>query len=84
LFNHPNIVKFYGVCVEPVAIVTELVEGRDLWEVIHDDTITYTWADIQKIAAACARGMSHIHQQGQIHRDLKSLNLLVCRVLWSR
>ena len=78
MFVHPNIVKFIGVCVEPIAIVTELIRGRDLWEIIHDPAVTYTYADVRKLAIGCARGMQHIHEKGQIHRDLKSLNLLVC------
>eukprot|EP00698_Gefionella_okellyi_P008200 TRINITY_DN2020_c0_g1_i2.p1 TRINITY_DN2020_c0_g1~~TRINITY_DN2020_c0_g1_i2.p1 ORF type:complete len:404 (+),score=77.65 TRINITY_DN2020_c0_g1_i2:110-1321(+) len=79
LFNHPNIVHFIGACLGPICIVTEYVEGRDMWEVVHDESDSYDWRKFRQMALETAAGMGHIHQQGQVHRDLKSLNLLVDR-----
>lgn len=63
--------------MEPISIVTELVEGQDLWEIVHNEEIVYDMSQFVKVALAVAKGLAHIHEKGQIHRDLKSLNLLV-------
>jgi len=42
------------------------------------------WDIKLKIALGAARGMAYLHSQDMIHRDLKSLNLLVmCRVIFA-
>mmetsp|Transcript_22291 Transcript_22291/g.66974 ORF Transcript_22291/g.66974 Transcript_22291/m.66974 type:complete len:830 (-) Transcript_22291:149-2638(-) len=74
--SHPNIVRFLGVCNSaPVhAIVMEFCP-KNLYEVIKHTRIPPTqiceWA--RQIAAA----MEYLHDKNEIHRDLKSPNILL-------
>ncbi len=85
--RHPNIVLFMGVCVKPVCLVTEFCKNGNLFDLLHattkDDPPAYVhslpWALRIKMALDVARGMNFLHTSNPviIHRDLKSLNLLV-------
>jgi len=83
---HPNIVAFYGACIEdetsPVLLV-ELLSGMDLGEFLKTKRPNfdlgrprfYSWLlDI-------LRALSHLHDRDPIlmHRDLKPENLLLTR-----
>ncbi|KAI9313050.1 kinase-like domain-containing protein [Dichotomocladium elegans] len=80
--RHENVIRFIGVCTDPqhLCIITELCEKGDLFEVIRgykkpsfSQQITYMY-DI-------ALGVSYLHQRRPsiIHRDLKSMNILITR-----
>jgi ankyrin repeat protein/serine/threonine protein kinase len=81
LGNHPNIVRFCGICVDKpnVAIVTQyfsLGSVRDLlikYKPVKNLDI-YT---ILCMAHDVAAGVRHLHLEGVIHRDLAARNLLV-------
>jgi len=57
-------------------IVTELME-TSLYDIIQDSSITLIDQLLHVIAIATALSMSYLHSCNLIHRDLKSLNLLV-------
>jgi len=81
LGNHPNVVRFCGVCVLPpnLCIVTQYFEKGSLEDLmvkriprleIHVRTLVSMAIDI-------ASGVLHLHMEGVIHRDLAARNLLV-------
>ena len=60
-----------------LAIVCELCENKSLYHVLHDPEIRLSKKQKIKIALDVANGMSYLHSRGIVHRDLKTLNLLV-------
>jgi eukaryotic-like serine/threonine-protein kinase len=85
--NHPNIAQIYGIeefqektpDVFSRALVMELVEGRDLSEVIFGGAEAHALhlPDTLAIARQIAGALEAAHEQGIIHRDLKPQNIKV-------
>lgn len=79
--RHPNLVLFMGACVDPtMMIVSEYCAGGSLFSLLHETkTIQLHWQQKAKMIIDIARGMLYLHEANPpiIHRDLKSLNLLL-------
>lgn len=79
--RHPNVVLFMAAVTRPpnLCIVTEFLPRGSLFAVLRDRTIRYDWALMKKMAMDAAKGMNYLHcsKPPILHRDLKSLNLLV-------
>ena len=77
--RHPNLVIFMGACFEePVSIVTEYCAGGDLFNLLHrKKNVFISWQQKLKILQEIAKGMIFLHSNSYIHRDLKSLNILM-------
>jgi serine/threonine protein kinase len=75
--NHPAIITIYDVGREgdTAFIAMELVEGRDLRDLIADVAITPSRA--VAIAASVAEGLAFAHERGIVHRDIKPGNIMV-------
>lgn len=79
--EHPNIIRIYAVS-QPEArtqyIATELIEGPTL-----RDFVAAGGFPLPEIAAFCciliARALSHAHEHGVIHRDVKPENIMLTR-----
>ncbi len=76
--NHPNIVLAYDIDNEGDVhyIVMEYVDGLDLQAIVKRDGPLDPSTAADWIAQA-ARGLSHAHSKGVIHRDVKPANLLI-------
>lgn len=76
--NHPNIVKFRGICNQsPVyCIIMEFCPNGQLYEVLRNGR-QITPALLIKWSTQIADGMHYLHAHKIIHRDLKSPNVLV-------
>lgn len=77
---HPNVVKVRDLIVEgeTLAIVSDLVEGPSLREVIdRNGTIQPRFA--LELCQQVLDGLSAVHQQALIHRDVKPENILIER-----
>lgn len=78
LLNHPNVVKVYDVCFgEDIQyIVMEHVEGITLKEFIQKQKIL-DWKEALIVVVQILKALSHAHDKGVIHRDIKPQNILL-------
>lgn len=81
VLRHPNIVLFLGACTKPpnLGLVLEFCSRGSLWSVLQNHDINLNWEDRRKIALDTAKGVFYLHsfKPPILHRDLKSLNLLL-------
>ena len=75
--DHPNICTIFGIdeAEEYLFISMPLVEGANLKERIREGPLGVDEA--VGIAVQIARGLEAAHQQGIVHRDVKSANVIV-------
>lgn len=82
MLRHPNLVLFMGAIAEEnsICIVTEYCAGGTLFNVLHQRLeLILTWGLRLRILLEIATGMNFLHtnEPPVIHRDLKSLNILL-------
>lgn len=77
--SHPAILNCIAASLRRpnYVFVTELMKRGTLFDVLYKSRIKLTWALIRKIALQIAEAMQHMHEQGFLHRDLKSLNVFI-------
>mmetsp|Transcript_18144 Transcript_18144/g.32490 ORF Transcript_18144/g.32490 Transcript_18144/m.32490 type:complete len:986 (-) Transcript_18144:41-2998(-) len=79
--RHPNLVLFMGAVIKPsMAIVTEFCGGDTLFKLLHQSRdVMLSWPQRLQMAKDIAQGMCYLHglRPPVLHRDLKSLNLLL-------
>jgi len=77
--RHPNIVLLMAACTSPpnLCFVTEFLPGGSLYDALHSKKIKMNMQLYKKLAIQIAQGMNYLHLSGIIHRDIKSLNLLL-------
>ena len=75
--SHPAIITIYDVGREgdTAFIAMELLEGRDLRDMIRDVSLVPSRS--VAIAAAVAEGLAYAHERGVVHRDIKPGNIMV-------
>lgn len=82
LITHPNIVMLHGVITRscPAKIVMEFCSGGTLFELVHRrKDLKPTFSQVILMCLHIARAMHYLHTLDPvvIHRDLKSLNILL-------
>lgn len=81
--RHPSVVLCYGVCVDPLGIVTQFVPHDDRGSVANLRTWLHSAAPglraITATAARLAHTLQFLHRQSPpvLHRDLRSVNVLI-------
>jgi serine/threonine protein kinase len=78
--NSNFVLPFIGYTeIAPLCIVTEFMPNGSLFSALHNPgaTVGLSPTDLTTIALAVAMGMEFIHGRRIIHRDLKSLNILL-------
>jgi len=76
--THPNIVTIHdlGESGNVAYIAMELMEGRDLQEMLYGKTRLLV-TDALNIAIQVAAGLFYAHQRGVVHGDIKPSNIMV-------
>jgi len=77
--RHPNLVLFMGAYMQdPPMIVSEFCAGGTVFALLHQrPELPLPWSQRLKMVLDVAKGMNFLHWRKVIHRDLKSLNLLL-------
>ncbi|GMI82455.1 serine/threonine/tyrosine kinase 46 [Hibiscus trionum] len=77
--RHKNVVQFIGACTSPpsLCIVTELMSGGSIYDLLHKQKSGFKLPFLLKVAIDVSKGMSYLHQNSIVHRDLKAANLLM-------
>ncbi|KAK1126184.1 hypothetical protein K0M31_004820 [Melipona bicolor] len=78
-YDHPNIVKLIGICVQkqPIMIVMELVPGGSLLTYLRKNASTITQQEQLRMCKDASAGMRYLESKYCIHRDLAARNCLV-------
>ncbi len=76
--NHPNIVTLYDADQQDgqFFITMELLEGQPLQTILHERG-QLSPSNVLGIARQTCRGLDYAHEQGVVHRDIKTANLFV-------
>lgn len=79
--RHPNLVLLMGASVShsPICIVTEFCAGGTLFHLLHEQRFRLSLQQKLKVSLDIARGCLFLHTSTPpiIHKDLKSLNILL-------
>jgi serine/threonine protein kinase len=79
--RHKNISKLKGVSMpSPYRIITRYCDGKSLYLRLHRknaDLPKLAATALTKIAYEVARGMKYLHKRETVHRELKTLNILL-------
>jgi serine/threonine protein kinase len=80
--RHPNLVLFMGASTRtaPIRLLSEFCEGGTLFDLVHNrKDVDLSWKQKVKILLDIAKGLNYLHncRPAIVHRDLKSLNLLL-------
>ena len=76
--RHPNIILLYGICIEATkcAMVMEFMANGSLYDVLKNPA-ELPWSRRLSLALEITAGLVYLQGKQIIHRDLKSLNILV-------
>jgi serine/threonine protein kinase len=80
--RHPRLVRFIGACIQPplLLVLTEFMAGGSLHDRLFDQkgkNQSLTSAQRGCIAVQMAEGLTYLHGQRIVHRDMKSMNILL-------
>jgi len=75
--NHPHIAQVYAIeeVGDEVFIVMEFIKGKELRKAIKEDT--FSLEEKKSIAVQIAEGLQAAQNNGIIHRDIKSGNIML-------
>ncbi|GES88018.1 kinase-like domain-containing protein [Rhizophagus clarus] len=81
---HDNVISFYGVTAsirgnqrKEYSLVIECAENGTLRKYLKENFVNLTWDDKLNLAIQLVYAVSCLHDEGIVHRDLHSNNILV-------
>lgn len=83
LSKHPNIAAYYECSVDPeqrlMFFTTEAVDGKTLEWLLQESTKipVLPWTQMLAVIQSLANTLTHIHNRGYVHRDIKPDNIVV-------
>lgn len=78
ILEHPSLLKLCGYTAEPpYCLITEYMINGSLYDYLDKTPEALSPTERTLIALDIARGIEFLHSRGIIHRDLKSLNILL-------
>ncbi|KAK3712039.1 hypothetical protein QZH41_008376, partial [Actinostola sp. cb2023] len=79
--THPHVVRFFGICIDDLDnqahLLIEYINGGNLEELLMNHVEVLDWGTRVYLARDIADGMSYLHKNRIIHRDLASKNCLI-------
>uniref|UniRef100_A0A7R9VE76 Protein kinase domain-containing protein n=1 Tax=Chlamydomonas euryale TaxID=1486919 RepID=A0A7R9VE76_9CHLO len=82
--QHPNVVRFIGLCIDPPRIVTEYYPLGSMFDLLckarqgdHYVIRQLSWARRLQMLHNIAAGMAYLHSRSYVHGDLRSPNVFV-------
>ncbi|KAF0502926.1 kinase-like protein [Gigaspora margarita] len=79
--EHPNIIEFYGVTKDSIKehyyLILQFAVDGNLREYLKKNFPKLRWLDKLRIAHEIVMGLLFLHNNGILHRDLHSKNILV-------
>ncbi|MFT3706712.1 MAG: protein kinase [Archangium sp.] len=77
--DHPHIVPVFGVgnFQGRPFMVMKLLEGTSLGALLAKRKGAWPWSDVRAIIDPLAKGLTYLHAQGLVHRDVKPSNVYV-------
>ena len=79
LLNHPNIIKTFGLCLDPPCVLMEKAPLGNLYQKLVDTEVKINRTVRFHIANQVASALSYLHRRDIIYRTLKASSIL----LWS-
>jgi len=78
-FTHPGVVRVYEVFEEhnTAYLVMELLEGRNLLDLLHERGRPFGEDDVLDVAARAAGALRSVHAAGVLHRDINPSNIVL-------
>ncbi|KAK8951528.1 putative LRR receptor-like serine/threonine-protein kinase [Platanthera zijinensis] len=84
-FNHPNLVKLLGCCIEgnQLLLVYEYMENNSLARALfgtENYKRNFDWQTRRRVCVDIARGLAYLHEESRlriVHRDIKATNILL-------
>ncbi len=76
--HSPFLISLLGLSLEsPPLLVMELAPGGSLYHLLKDSSQALPWSQRLRLLRDIALGLSVLHAHELLHRDLKSLNILL-------
>ncbi|XP_045825692.1 probable LRR receptor-like serine/threonine-protein kinase RFK1 isoform X2 [Trifolium pratense] len=83
-FQHPNLVKLHGCCIEgdQLILVYEYMENNSLARALFssENQLKLDWPSRLRICIGIAKGLAFLHEESRlkvVHRDIKATNVLL-------
>merc|ERR1719419_890495 len=84
--RHENIIRYYGYIEEPVCILMEFCPYGSLKDYFKSNDASWTekkgWeTQLLNWALSAGKGVTYLHSEGMVHRDIAARNLLLTKHL---